>query len=52
MYDICIRQKIDLKKSDYKIKIQEKKKMETYLKCEDFLDEDKIEELLVPRYNK
>jgi hypothetical protein len=27
-------------------------KMEKYLKCGDFLDEDKIEEILVPRYNK
>jgi len=26
--------------------------MEKYLKCGDFLDEDKIEEILVPRYNK
>jgi len=37
------------KKSDYKIKIQEKKKMEKYLKCENFLDENKIEEILVLR---
>ena len=27
-------------------------KMEKYLKCGNFLDEDKIEEILVPRYNK
>jgi FtsJ-like methyltransferase len=29
-----------------------REKMEKYLKCGDFLDEDKIEEILVPRYNK
>jgi hypothetical protein len=29
-----------------------REKMEKYLKCRDFLDEDKIEEILVPRYNK
>lgn len=27
-------------------------KLEKYLKCGNFLDEDKIEEILVPRYNK
>jgi hypothetical protein len=29
-----------------------REKLEKYLKCGDFLDEDKIEEILVPRYNK
>jgi hypothetical protein len=29
-----------------------REKLEKYLKCRDFLDEDKIEEILVPRYNK
>lgn len=31
---------------------QSREKMEKYLKCGDFLNEDKIEEILVPRYNK
>lgn len=31
---------------------QSRKKLEKYLRCGDFLDEDKIEEILVPRYNK
>jgi hypothetical protein len=31
---------------------QSREKMEKYLRCGDFLDEDKIEEILVPRYNK
>lgn len=38
--------------SDSKSKTQERAKIEKYLKCGDFLDEDKIEEILVPRYNK
>lgn len=29
-----------------------REKIEKYLKCGDFLDEDRIEEILVPRYNK
>ena len=33
-------------------KSKSREKMEKYLKCGNFLNEDKIEEILVPRYNK
>jgi len=33
-------------------KMEKMEKMEKILKCNDFLQEDKIEEILVPRYNK
>jgi len=39
-------------RSSMSFKNRSMEKMEKYLKCGDFLDEDKIEEILVPRYNK
>lgn len=41
-------QKGNLSSSDSK----SREKLEKYLRCGDFLDEDKIEEILVPRYKK
>jgi hypothetical protein len=40
------------KRTVYRSDSKSRDKLEMYLKCGSFLDEDKIEEILVPRYNK
>ena len=52
-YNVVGYEKTNLVLTCYKeLENGSREKMEKNLKCEDFLDADKIEEILVPRYNK